>query len=219
MKKALSIVNSIIALFFILWALPSCGSKEAPPPATMAHVMVNNRIYWASSYPNNTDYLKHNLVYIGSVEKNLNVTPTDNFQAYDIPVGTEIYYDSASPQIIYLCASTSKSMQRFATWEACMDYVFHNEKVYVSLASLCSWDYERYTEDFLPVYGENVQTNYLPKNALFLGNTVFVGYNEFVTHELDINSLPHSESVYQDFDNPCVLYVGEKNMIYVPYDN
>ena len=72
------------------------------------------------------------------------------------------------------------------------------EKIYVSLSSLCSWDYERYKDCYVPIYGNEILKSELPMSAQLVGETVFVGYHMPVTDELETNAFREPVPVYKD---------------------
>ncbi len=187
-----------------------------PTPTLRSHIFVNDQLYWSSAYPTDNTFLEGNFSVIGIVQTEVFYTPTINFQAYGVKEGSKIYYDNQFPQLLYV--ETSTALYRYATIDASKDYLYHDGITYVSLASMCSWDYECYNNNYIHLYGEHINTNTLPNNVKYIGQTKFVGYNMFVFNELESNSFQNSASVYQNPDNPNLLYVGNNKMIYVPLD-
>ena len=98
------------------------------------------------------------------------------------------------------------------------EYVYFTGNTYVSLSSLCSWDYERYKDCYVPIYGNEILKSELPMSAQLVGETVFVGYHMPVTDELETNAFREPVPVYKDNTDINMLYVGNNNMIYVPLE-
>ena len=166
-------------------------------PATMRpHLMVNGQIYWMSSKPP--------------------VNPTENFQAYGLSVGTELYGNEKLPQIIYV--ETGATPTRYATSEAMRDYLYHNGTTYISLTSVSYEDSPKYDER----YGTDITVDEIPEGAAFIGSTNFIGYDMFVSQELQSNTFWEPAEVYRDGRNPDLLYAGYADKlywIYVPIDS
>ncbi len=78
------------------------------------------------------------------------------------------------------------------------EYVYFTGNTYVSLSSLCSWDYERYKDCYVPIYGNEILKSELPMSAQLVGETVFVGYHMPVTDELETNAFREPVPVYKD---------------------
>lgn len=190
-------------------------SKDDDLPASIrAHLFVNDQLYWSSADP--PDVISYDrFICIGEVETEVFDTPEKNFQAHGIEEGSKIYYNSRLPHIVYV-ERPSGGPYRYATDEACKDYLYHNGAVYASLSSLCSVDYEGYVNDYEPIYGGEITVDELPEDAVYLGDTRFVGYNMFVFDELESNAFPYPAPVYQDGSNTNLLYVGDLKMIYIP---
>ena len=189
-------------------------------PATMRpHLMVNGQIYWMSSKPPvNPDYdsSHHNFTCIGEVQSTVADTPTENFQAYGLSVGTELYGNEKLPQIIYV--ETGATPTRYATSEAMRDYLYHNGTTYISLTSVSYEDSPKYDER----YGTDITVDEIPEGAAFIGSTNFIGYDMFVSQELQSNTFWEPAEVYRDGRNPDLLYAGYADKlywIYVPLDS
>lgn len=191
------------------------------------HLMLFGRLYWSS--PNSDGPVPtQDLICIGEVTESVEETPVRDFQGYFIDEGTKIYYDQRFPQILYL--DSPSYMIRYATEEASRDYLYYGGTVYVSVASLRSWEYEGYQNDYVPFYGEEIsqmpeipQGAVCPEGAVYLGETKFIGYNKFVYDEFECNQYCLKPSpIYQDRDDPRILYLtdysssGVCDMIYVP---
>lgn len=78
------------------------------------------------------------------------------------------------------------------------EYVYFTGNTYVSLSSLCSWDYELYKDCYVPIYGNEILKSELPMSAQLVGETVFVGYHMPVTDELETNAFREPVPVYKD---------------------
>ena len=78
------------------------------------------------------------------------------------------------------------------------EYVYFTGNTYVSLSSLCSWDYERYKDCYVPIYGNEILKSELPMSAQLVGETLFVGYHMPVTDELETNAFREPVPVYKD---------------------
>ncbi len=176
--------------------------------AVRPHLMVNNQIYSSSSYPPDLNFFNEkNFVCIGKVEAVTYNTPTKNFEACNIEKGAKIYYDEQFPHIIYVDGAYSP--YRYATAAASQEYIYYDNTVYVSLSSLCGWNYDSYVRDYIPIYGNNIAVIGVPEDAIYIGETKFVGYNMFVSNELETNEYNHPISVYQDCKNSNILYAGD----------
>lgn len=210
---ALSIISVIVA-GMILSQTNKVDSGKVDSGDMRGHLMVNDRLYWSSAYPPDNAVLESNYTCIGEVTEEVCSTPTANFQAYNISKGAKIYYSPEYPQIVYV--DSGKMPHRFATVEASKDYLYYNQVVYASLNSLCGWEYENYKKYYAPAYGDLMAVEHIPADAIYIGNSTFAGYNMFVSEELQTNAYPKSGPVFQDHNNPNMLYVGENHMIYVP---
>ena len=191
------------------------------------HLMLFGKLYWLSGDADGPVPTQE-LVYIGEVAEEVDETPVHDFQGYFIDEGTKIYYDKRFPQIVYL--DSPSYMIRCATEEASKDYLYYNGTVYVSMTSVCSWDYESYQHDYVPLYGDSTYATQeipegavCPEGAVYLGDTKFIGYNKFVHDEFECNQYDLKPSpIYQDRDDPRILYLtdyslsGICGMIYVP---
>ena len=129
---------------------------------------------------------------------------------------TQVYFDDRFPHIVYL--KTASLFDCYVTADMSMDYVYFTGNTYVSLSSLCSWDYERYKDCYVPIYGDEILKSELPMSAQLVGETVFVGYHMPVTDELETNAFREPVPVYKDNTDINMLYVGNNNMIYVPLE-
>ena len=198
----------VIALIFKI-ELPSENDIDDLPFAMRSHIMVNNQIYWSSAYPPDFIFYTGNFDIIGEVEEKVDDTPKKDFQAHGIEKGSPIYYDSQIPYLVYV--KTVSAPYRYATVEASQEYIYHDNIVYVSLSSLCGWDYDSYVRDYIPIYGDDIAVIGVPENTIYIGETNFIGYNMFVFAELETNEYNHSVPVYQDGNNPNILYAGDCN--------
>lgn len=215
-KPTHKIIKSFLLLlaFALSLGVLALPGDRAALAAWRPHLMLNDEIYWSSVHPSDNYFLPQNLVLIGEVTEAASDKASKNFQGYFLGVGDKIYYDSMWPQVVFV-DSGGLMMRRYATVEASMDYIYHNQRVYVALDDLNGWDLDNYRIAYEPIYGNVFWRDKLPENAVCLGDTSFVGYNRFVYNELESNAFAKPTAVYQDFDDPDMLYAGERNMIYV----
>lgn len=207
-------VTLCISLVFLFAILPLNETNyQESETSFRPHIMVNNQIYWLSAYPCDEGSSQRSLTRIGQVEENVDTHPEHNFQAYGVVEGTQVYLDDLFPHIVYL--RTANSFDCYVTAEMSMDYVYFAGSTYVSLSSLCAWDYEQYEKYYVPIYGDEISKSELPGTARLVGETTFVGYHMPVKNELETNAFCNSVSVYKEDSNLNILYVGTNNMIYV----
>ena len=55
------------------------------------------------------------------------------------------------------------------------EYVYFTGNTYVSLSSLCSWDYERYKDCYVPIYGNEIFRCTAPFDGVVLYYTLSLG--------------------------------------------
>ena len=214
-KLGISVCMSLVVLFVALY-LNGNNSHQESDENFRPHIMVRNQIYWLSAHPCDESVSQASLTYIGLVEEKVATHPKHDFQAYGITEGTQVYLDDRFPNIIYLKAGNV--FDCYATGEMSMDYVYFTGNIYVSLSSLCSWEYEQYKDHYVPIYGDEISKPDLPISAQLVGETVFVGHHMPVTGELETNAFCDPVSVYRDNTALNILSVGNNNMIYVPLE-
>lgn len=214
-KLGIIVCISLVVLFMALHLMESNSLQEGEA-SFRPHIMVSGQIYWLSEYPCNESISQRVLTHIGQVEEKVATHPEHDFQAYGITEGTQVYFDNRFPHIVYL--KEDSSFVCYVTADMCMDYVYFAGNTYVSLSSLCSWDYERYKDYYAPIYGDEILKPKLPISAQPVGETVFVGYHMPVTDELETNAFCEPVPVYKDNTDLNMLYVGKNNMIYVPLE-
>lgn len=214
-KLGIIVCISLVVLFMALHLMESDSHQESET-SFRPHIMVSDQIYWLSAYPCNESISQRVLTHIGQVEEEVATHPEHDFQAYGITEGTQVYFDNRFPYIVYL--KTDSLFDCYVTADMSMDYVYFAGNTYVSLSSLCSWDYERYKNHYVPIYGDEILEPELPMSAQLVGETVFVGYHMPVTDELETNAFREPVPVYKDNTDLNMLYVGKNNMIYVPLE-
>lgn len=212
----LGVIICISLVLFMALHLRESDSHQESETSFRPHIMVSDQIYWLSAYPCNESISQRVLTHIGQVEEEVATHPEHDFQAYGITEGTQVYFDNRFPYMVYL--KTDSLFDCYVTADMSMDYVYFAGNTYVSLSSLCSWDYERYKNHYVPIYGDEILEPELPMSAQLVGETVFVGYHMPVTDELETNAFREPVPVYKDNTDLNMLYVGKNNMIYVPLE-
>lgn len=200
--------------FLTFWGLMGlfgyCSTEHMP--YREPQLMVNDQVYFFSGYPPDFVFYRGDFKVIGEVEEEIGVEETlaRNFQAYGFSEGTRIYYDSQIPYMVY--AERYLGYTRLVTDEALNACLYHNGMVYVALIRL---DYDEQRRYYRPVYGDEDWLGEIPEDAIYIGETKFVGYNMLVGSELENNHYYEPQAVYQDRHNPCRLYGGD-GMVFVP---
>lgn len=174
-------------------------------------LMVNDQVYFLSGYSADFVFYRGDFKVIGEVEEEVGFREAldRNFQAYGFSEGTRIYYDSQIPYMVYM--ESYLGYIRMVTSEALNAFLYHNGMVYVALIHL---DYDERRRYYRPVYGDEDWLGEIPEDAIYIGETKFVGYNMLVGSELENNHYYEPQAVYQDRHNPCRLYGGD-GMVYV----
>lgn len=183
--------------------------QEPPPephPVQSAHFMVNDTMYWGShsaySFP---PVGFENFEHIGDIQFETNGTPSRNFEAYGLPIGTPLYVNPEIPYHVYT------KEQQFITVEASWHYVFHDDSLYISADT--AWHIESdYYESYAQSYPERIPLNELPADALYLGKTQFEGYDIFPSQELGTN-------YYQLVSEDVYINRQDENILYRIFDN
>lgn len=174
-------------------------------------IMVNDRVYATTEYSADFVFYRGDFKVIGQVREAVGDREmlTENFQAYGIEEGTKIYYDNQIPYMVY--AERNLWYTRLVTEEMHGAFLYHNSMVYVALIRL---DYDECQRFYRPIYGDEDLVSEIPEDAIYLGETRFVGYNMRVERELESSHFYRPQAIYQDRHNPGKLYAGD-GMVYV----
>ena len=203
-KKILAIMAATLLLI-----LASCGTQGSEKVSQKQHFMVNGTIYWSSSYPSGT--IPDTFQYAGEIKETIWDTPTSVWQSYALPVGSKVYLDPSIPYQAWIDGA-----YRYVTAEAAKKYLLHESELYVYLGSIHGYDGEYYT-DYLDAWDLTVKRKELPAELIYLGSSVFEGYDLYPTLELGSNTFATSRDIYQHADDPNVLFatLDESSAVYV----
>lgn len=180
--------------------------------------MVNGESFMSSGYAEYGSFYDKGFHLAGTIESETSGVPTQDFQARGISVGSKVYLNPDIPHKAYVDFGIGPLP--YCTIEASRDYLFHDGILYVSFETIdrkanVDW------EDYRATCGASLEA--LPETARYLGQTHFVGYNNFPEEELGSNWAEEARPVYQDQDNPALLYLDSGDpipdfLIYVPYN-
>lgn len=203
-KKLLVIASGLIVL------LTSCGMQREEKVAQPIHFVVNGVTYWESSYLTCSS-IPDSFQLAGEIKEMTADAATEDWQSHDLPVDTKIYLD---PAMAY--QAWDENGRRYCTADAARRYLFCENELYVYLGSVNRLDgdyYEAYREQ----WDMTIKPEELPKEAVYLGASVFEGYDRYPEQQLGSNSLTEPHSVYQDAADPNILFVlsNEENRVYV----
>lgn len=130
----------ILALFFMVTVLVSCNSKEDQPimNGTAPNVMVDDTLYWITAlYEDYT--IPEGFVLVGTTTISDGVRAEENFSAYNLAAGSEVYQSQDYPGWIYVCRD--KYTFLFTVQELGTSLLKFNDTLYIradsSLANEC----------------------------------------------------------------------------------
>ena len=210
-----------------------------PGPVLHPHLMVNGQIYWSTNALPDDLWVRDGFERIGEIKESVSYGEelTEDFQAYDLTEGWDIYGHSGFPEVVYVMRENWMSTVDFQAYDPaeswdiygysdshevvlmeedwgftfCLgdtngDLLNYDGVVYESLASMSISEFR----ELEALYGHlDAWVEELPSDAVFLGETVFVGYGRWPRKELDSNRFENPASVYRDGDDPDILYVVE----------
>ena len=193
----------LLALLFLTpMLLSACGAggRKGTPVDSKEHFMVNGRLYWASASPSGT--MPETFQYAGNITETLWETPTSDWSAYSLSVGTKIYLDPQKPHQAWV-----DGKYRYHVIDAGYDYVMHDGFLYVYLGSVNSSNDEYYRE-----YAKwNYIVNIKKYETIYLGTTIFEEYDSYPLQELGCNSFTNAQEVYSYSENPDILFVAHED--------
>ena len=199
---------AITAATFLL-ILASCGTQGSEKVSQRPHFIVNGTIYWSSSYPSGT--MPDTFQYAGEIKETIWETPTSDWQSYGLPVGSKVYLDPAIPYQAWIDGA-----YRYVTEEAAKRYLLHKGELYVFLGSVPVYDGEYYS-DYRDAWNLIIKSEDLPSETIYLGTSVFEGYDLYPTLELGSNAFTTSRDIYQHTEDTNVLFalLDESSAVYV----
>lgn len=194
---------------------PTPTESQPPPqdpgPVIHPHLMVNGQIYWPTNTLTDGLWVRDGFDCIGEIKESVSYGEelTEDFQAYDLMEGMDVYGHSDFPEVVYVMERDRSLI--FTLRESNRDLLNYDGVVYGSLVSISGWMDDAYWREIRELYGHlDVAVEEIPSDAVFLGETVFVGYGRWPRKELDSNFFEKPVSVYRDHDNPDILYVGKR---------
>lgn len=199
----------ICCLFFAGCGQTSEEDNEVAWDA-VPHFMVNGKVYWVSSHP--CGNMPESFQYAGDIQEAIYKTPTSDWQSYDNPVGSKVYLDPDIPYQAWI-----DSRYRYATSEAKRSYLMHNGDLYVYVGSIHGYDGDCYSA-IVDAWNPVVEHKKLPHDSVYLGKSVFDGYDVFPQQELGSNSFSDAHSIYQYSKDNDVLFAttdNESSRVYV----
>lgn len=195
-------------------------TPQDPGPVVHPHLRVNGQIYWPTNTLPDGLWVRDEFYCIGEITESVsgNAELTEDFQAYGLTEGLEVYGHSDFPEVVYVMERDRSSI--FTLRESNRDLLNYDGIVYGSLASIASWQGTAYWREIQALYGHlDAWVDEIPSGAVYLGETAFVGYGRWPRKELDSNRFEKPVSVYRDGNNPDILYVGKRENPDVLYDD
>ena len=187
-------VATMIILFLLLSSCDSQGTKVSQ----REHFMVNGITYWSSSSPSGT--MPDTFQYAGEIIETIWETPTGDWQSYGLPAGSKVYLDPSIPYQAWVDGT-----YRYVTAEAGRNYLLHSGTLYVYLGSVHGCDGDYYAA-YLNDWNLTIKLEDLPDELIYLGSSVFEGYDLYPTLELGSNTFATSCDIYQHTEDTNVLF-------------
>lgn len=184
-------------MIMLILLLSSCDSQNKKVDQ-IEHFMVNGITYWSSASISGT--MPDTFQYAGEIKETIWDTPTSNWQSYSLPVGSKVYLDPAIPFQAWIDGT-----YRYVTAEAGRDYLLHAGALYVYLGSVQGYDGDYYAA-YLNDWNLTMKPEDFPDELIYLGSSVFEGYDLYPTLELGSNTFATSRDIYQHTEDTNVLF-------------
>ena len=211
----------LVLLMCILFRSGGSDPNRLPPgdPGyVVPRLRVNGQIYGPTDRTDDL-WVRDGFERIGEIKEKVEIVNhsfewTADFQAYGLAEGLEVYGHSDFPEVVYVMEGDRSSV--FALGNPNGDLLNYDGVVYKSLGSMDVGEFKEMEARYgtLKVVAKRIQ-----RDAVYRGETAFVGYGRWPRKELDSNYFQEPVSVYRDGDNPDILYVGKRDNPDVLYDD
>ena len=206
----LSKIFTLLSLMALL--LSGCNTADIEPEYKVdmqEHFMVNDILYWQSSFPSGT--MPDTFEYVGDIQEMVGDTPSSNWCSYSLPVGSKIYLDSEKPHQAWIDGE-----RRFCTVDAGRKYIHHNGSLFVHIGNIASLN-DSYYQDYRNRWTPRIDLTKAAFDTVWLGETIFEGYNNFPLQELGSNCYINAAAVYLYSKDPNILLaaLGDIADVYV----
>lgn len=203
MKKIMKLLKIFALLSLMALLLSACNAASDEPAYKVdkqEHFMVNDILYWQSSFPSGT--MPDTFEYVGDIQEMVGDTPSSNWCSYSLPVGSKIYLDSEIPHQAWIDGE-----RRFCTVDAARRYIRHDGFLFVYLGSLTGLK-DEYYQNYRSRWAYRVDLTKAVYDTVYLGESTFEGYNSFPLQELGSNYYINANDIYLCSDDPNILFAA-----------